>query len=195
MKKRKEPETPMNETLNAIRNRRSHRGYKPDQLKDEDVKAIVEAAVYAPSARNQQLWHFTVVQKPETLKKMMDVVRDVIGKSDMPFKDRASDPKFNVYYEAPTVVICTIAEEAGWPELDIGAAAQNMCLAAESLGIGSIMLGMGAFALQGERGEALKKELGIPDNHRHVISVSLGYKLKPDTPTPPRKMDVISYIK
>ena len=185
----------MNETLTVIRNRRSHRAYKPDAVKEADVKAIVEAAVYAPSARNQQLWHFTVVQKPETLRKMMDVVRENIAKSDLPFKDRAGDPKFNVYYEAPVVIICTIAEEAGWPELDIGAAAQNICLAAESLGLGSIMLGMGAFALEGDQGKALKKELGIPDNHRHVISVSVGYKAKPDTPTPPRKMDVISHIK
>jgi nitroreductase len=185
----------MNETLNVIRNRRSHRGYKPDALKEEDVKAIVEAAVYAPSARNQQLWRFTVVQQPAMLKKMMDVVRYNFANSELPFKDRANDPEFNVYYKAPVVVICTIAEDAGWPEVDIGAAAQNMCLAAESLGIGSIMLGMGSFALQGEKGKALAKELGIPDNHRHVISVSLGYKAKPDTPTPPRKMDVISYVK
>jgi nitroreductase len=185
----------MNETLTAIHNRRSHRAYQPDALKEEDVRAIVEAAVYAPSARNQQLWHFTVVQNPATLARMMDVVRENIANSNMPFKDRASDPNFNVYYQAPVVVICTIAEDAGWPELDIGAAAQNMCLAAESLGIGSIMLGMGAFALEGEKGKALAKELGIPDNHRHVISVSLGYKANPDTPTPPRKMDVISYVK
>lgn len=184
----------MNETLTAIRNRRSHRAFKPDAVKEEDVKAIAEAAVYAPSARNQQLWHFTVVQKPETLRKMMDVVRANIASSDMPFKDRASDPGFNVYYNAPVVIICTISDEAGWADIDIGAAAQNMCVAAESLGLGSIMLGMGAFALEGEKGKALKKELGIPDNYRHSISVSIGYKAKPDTPTPPRKMDVISYV-
>jgi Nitroreductase family len=135
-----------------------------------------------------------VVQDPATLKKMMDVVREVIANSDMPFKDRASDPSFNVYYNAPVVIICTISEEAGWADLDIGAAAQNMCVAAESLGLGSIMLGMGAFALEGEKGKALKKELGIPDNYRHGISVSIGYKAKPDTPTPPRKMDVITYV-
>jgi len=185
----------MNETLTAIMNRRSHRGYKPDALQDEDVRTIVEAAVYAPTARNQQLWHFTVVQNPAMLKKMMDVVRENLAASNTPFKDRANDPDFNVYYQAPVVVICTIAEDAGWPELDIGAAAENMCLAAESLGIGSIMLGMGAFALEGDKGKALARELGIPDNHRHVISVSLGYKAKPDTPTPPRKMDVISYVR
>jgi nitroreductase len=185
----------MNETLTTIRNRRSHRGYKPDKLEDEDVKAILEAAVYAPSAMNQQKWHFTVVQNPDVLKKMMDVVRENIAASDGPFKDRADDPDFNVYYRAPVVVICTIAEDAGWPEIDIGAAAENMCLAAESLGIGSIMLGMGAFALQGDSGTALAKELGIPGNHRHAISVSLGYKTNPDAPAPPRNMDVITYVK
>ena len=50
----------MNETLNIIKARRSIRSYLPDQIKENELQAILEAGYYAPSARNQQPWHFTV---------------------------------------------------------------------------------------------------------------------------------------
>ncbi|MCJ7605141.1 MAG: nitroreductase family protein [Dehalococcoidales bacterium] len=186
----------MNETLKVINHRRSIRSYKPEQLKDEDVKTIVEAGVYAPTAMNQQKWHFTVVQNKTMLDKMMDTVRGNIAKSEIPgLAERAGTPDFNVYYNAPTVIIVTISEEARWADFDCGAAAENIALAAESLGIGSVMLGMGAFACEGEKGAALMKELGIPAGYRHVISISLGYQTDPNPPVPPRNMDVINYVK
>lgn len=186
----------MNEILKVINSRRSIRSYQPDQLKDEDVKAIVEAGVYAPNAMNQQKWHFTVVQNKAMLGKMMDTVKENVAKSEIPgLAERATTPDFNVYYHAPTVIIVTVDEEARFTELDCGAAAENIALAAESLGIGSVLLGMGAFALQGDAGKALKKELGIPDGYRHVISISLGYKTGPNPPVPLRDMDVINYVK
>lgn len=61
----------MNETLINIRNRRSARKFKNEQIKDEELNAILEAGQYAPSAMNQQSWHFTVIQNNELLKKLM----------------------------------------------------------------------------------------------------------------------------
>ena len=60
----------MNETLEVIANRRSIRKYKPEQITDKELQQIMEAAILAPSARNQQKWHFTVVQKREIIDEM-----------------------------------------------------------------------------------------------------------------------------
>jgi len=45
-----------NETLEVIKKRRSIRAFTAEQIKDEDLQAVLEAGVYAPSAANQQAW-------------------------------------------------------------------------------------------------------------------------------------------
>lgn len=185
----------MNETLLVIQSRRSIRHYRPDQIKTEDIKTIVEAGIYAPSAMNQQKWHFTVVRNKGMLDKMMATVKTNILSSDMPgMKERAESPDFNVYYNAPAVIIITADEDARFTEIDCGIAAENMALAAASLGIGSVLLGMGAFALEGDAGKPLKNELGIPDNYQHIISISLGYNAEEAPPMPAKNFDVINYV-
>jgi hypothetical protein len=55
------------ETLKALAERRSVRTFKPEQLKEEELQKILEAARFATSARNEQLWHFSVVQNQALL--------------------------------------------------------------------------------------------------------------------------------
>ena len=55
------------EVLQAISDRRSHRVYKEDQLPEEVLSAILKAGLEAPSARNRQPWHFSVVQNAELI--------------------------------------------------------------------------------------------------------------------------------
>jgi nitroreductase len=64
----------MNEVLKAMKNRRSIRQYKSEQIGDAELQAIMEAAIYAPSAMNQQKWHFTVIQNRKTLDKIADII-------------------------------------------------------------------------------------------------------------------------
>ena len=52
----------MRSTLDVIKERRSIRKFKPEQIKEEELQAIIEAGLYAPSAINKQSWNFTVIQ-------------------------------------------------------------------------------------------------------------------------------------
>jgi len=185
----------MNETLKAIKNRRSIRKYKAEQIGDADLQAIMEAAIYAPSAMNQQKWHFTVIQNRETLVKMAEMIKQNMLKSGIEFlAERAKSPDFNVFYKAPTVVIITADEKAHFTEFDCGAAAENIALAAESLNTGSCIIGLTSFLFEAGKADEIKKELGIPARYKFIISVALGYKdIEP--PAPPRNKDVINYIK
>jgi nitroreductase len=185
----------MNETIETIRNRRSHRKYREEQIDEAELQAIVESAIYAPSAMNQQKWHFTVVQDRAMLDKMVRTLKEnLMNSGNEMMAKRAGDPGFNPFYNAPTIVLITADENAPFTQLDCGAAAENMTLAAESLNIGSCCIAMSGFIFESENAGELKKELGVPEGYKHIISVALGYKENENPPTPNKKTDVINYI-
>lgn len=186
----------MNETLETIKKRRSVRAYQDRPISDADLAAIMEAAIYAPSAMNQQKWHFTVIQSGETLDRLMQTARENLLKSPIEFfRERASNPDFNVFHKAPAVVIITADEKAVFTEMDCGMAAENIALAATSLGIASCTIGMSAALFEGDDAAAVKKELGIPEGYRFVISMALGYAAGDMPPAPPKNKENINYIK
>lgn len=186
----------MNETITVIKNRRSIRKYKEEQIGDTEIQAIVESAVYAPSSMNQQRWHFTVVQNRELLNRMMEASREYLLKSNVDFLvERAQNPDFDIFHQAPTVVVITADDKARFIEVDCGAAAQNIALAAESLNIGSCLINMSSYMFESEMAAELRQELGIPEGYRHVLSVALGYKDVENPPLPSKNMDVINYVK
>jgi nitroreductase len=186
----------MNETLAVIKKRRSIRKYTPEQIGDKELEAIMEAAIYAPSAMNQQKWHFTVIQNRVKLDEIMKTMRDNLLKSPVEFlRERARNPEFNVFYSAPTLVIITADEKAFFTELDCGMAAENITLAAESLGINSCVIGMSSALFESEKADEIKQELGIPPGYKFMISIALGYRDMETPPAPPKNKENINYIK
>ena len=67
----------MNEAIKVIKSRRSIRKYRAEQIKESDLQAILECAIYAPSATNRQKWHFSVVQDPKMLQRMVEIIRKI----------------------------------------------------------------------------------------------------------------------
>lgn len=186
----------MNETLTVIKDRRSIRKYKSEQIGDKELETIMEAAIYAFSAMNQQKWHFTVIQNREKIEQLARTAREKLCNSPIPFlRERAQNPQFNVFHHAPTVIIITADEQAHFVEFDCGAAAENIALAAQSLGINSCIIGMPNVLFEGENASKLKKELGIAENYKFIISIALGYKDMETPPAPPKKKENINYIR
>src|ERR1035437_9048356 len=96
----------MSETISTLLSRRSIRTYKDVQIKEEELQTILKAGQYAPSARNDQSWHFTVVQNPEILEKISAIAKEIYGKSDNElFRERAKVENFSLFYHAPTYII------------------------------------------------------------------------------------------
>lgn len=188
--------TVINETIAVIRQRRSIRQYQVRQISDNELNTILEAALFAPTAMNQQKWHFSVVQNKSVLAKMDRIARENKLNSNISFlvKSAQSDD-YHTYYRAPTVVIISGEQEAQFVQMDCAAAAQNIALAAQSLGIGSCIMTSAGFLFASAKGQAMKNELGIPEAYEHICSVVLGYKGTDKTPTPPRNREVFSYIK
>lgn len=74
----------MNEVLKAIKSRRSVRAYTAQQISQEDLNAILEAATYAPSGMNYQTWHFTAIQNATVLEELNEKIKGAFAKSEEP---------------------------------------------------------------------------------------------------------------
>ena len=158
--------------LQAIANRRSHRVYKEEQLPEEVLSSILRAGLEAPSATNRQPWHFSVVQDAALLQEVHDEAAKVMGKGGSP---RFSDPDFQMFYHAPTVVFLFGEKSFFWTPVDCGIAVENMALAAEGLGVGSVILGLPMPAFKGDQADRLRTKLQCPEGYDFVIAIALGY--------------------
>jgi nitroreductase len=170
-----------NPVLAAIADRRSNRGYKPEQLTKEQLDAIISAAFQAPSARNAQPWHFTVVQDQAVIKEVNDEANLRL--------ERTGD----IFYGAPTVIFISSEAESKWSRLDSGIAVQTIALAAHSLGLGSVILGLPDAAFSGDKADYLSKLLKFPDGHKFAIAIAIGIPTvtKEAHPNEPGRIDFI----
>jgi nitroreductase len=186
----------MNETLNVIKSRRSTRQFVSEQLKDEELKEIIDAGIYAPSATNKQPWHFTVIQNRDILNRLNDDFKELAKKSDNDYVKRVGEnERFHVFYNAPTVVLVCGDKTNFSADVDCAVATENMLIAAESLGIGTCWIGFIAYLLNSEKGIEYLKELGIPEGYRQIHAVAVGYKSTNRATAPARKENTVNYIK
>ena len=171
----------MADVFEVIKNRRSVRAYKDEQVEDEKIEKILEAAIMAPTARGEAPWHFTVVQNKEVLEDINSSVHSILSNSGDEFLEAIAESDVNVMHNAPTVVFVSAKSDATNMQADCSAAIENMLLAAEGLDIGSCWLGLVAIYFSVE--ENLKK-LHIPEGYTPLYGVALGYKLEPNEPKP-----------
>ena len=185
----------MNDVLRTIAARRSHRAYQETQLTDEQVQILLKAGMYAPSAVNRQPWHFTVVQNQALLKEINQAVWEETMKAAPENRSpRFKDPAFDVFYHAPTVIFISADKENYWNHMDSGIACQNICLAAESIGLGTVILGMPRAAFQNEKAPQFRKALCFPETHEFTIAIAVGIPAD-DKPAHLPASDRISFVR
>ncbi len=186
----------MSETIKTILSRRSIRNFKTEQIKDEELEAILQAGQYAPSARNQQSWHFTVIQNKEVIAKINSVAKTAFENSDNEqYKERAKVGDFSLFYHAPTYIIVSTDNSAIAPVADGALALGNLFLAAEALSIGSVWIHAVNFLKTTEEGKELFKELGIPEGYSPIGSAAFGYKTGEAPDAAPRRDGTVTYIR
>jgi nitroreductase len=189
----------MDNILELIKNRRSIRKYLPEQIKDEELNLILEAAIFAPSGHNDQPWHFTVIQNKEILDDMNLKSKEVMKKASTDWIIKmAENERYHIFHNAPTVIVISGEDNSNselpyCPMADCSAAAQNMLLTAQSLGVASCWVGLTTFLFEDK--EEVKK-LNIPEGYTPQFVITLGYsaitkELKPF----PRRENVVNFIK
>ena len=165
----------MNETLKLIASRRSHRAYAPEQITTQQREALLAAAVQSPSAINRQPWRFTCVQNSCLLNEINAAcVENARAKGNV--SPRFADPNYNVFYHAPTVIFLSADAQNGnlFAHIDCGIAVENIAIAAESMGLGTVILGMPREAFSSVHGDDIRRKLAFPEGHNFVIAIAVG---------------------
>lgn len=84
-----------NEILENIKARRSVRAYTGQQVSEEDLQAVLEAATYAPSGMHLETWHFTAIQNADKLTELNERIKGAFAKSDEPrLKERGQSKTY-----------------------------------------------------------------------------------------------------
>ena len=154
--------------MEAIKGRRSIRKYKADPVPEDALQKVMEAVRWAPSWANTQCWEVIVVKDPKI-------------KSELATTLTQTNPSLSSMTEAPLVIVlCGKKGASGfkkgeaatvkgdWLMFDTGLAMQNLCLAAHSLGLGTVIIGL----FDHKRAEEI---LGVPSNVEVVAITPLGY--------------------
>ncbi|HYC21007.1 MAG TPA: nitroreductase [Candidatus Bathyarchaeia archaeon] len=199
----------MNDVFENIYSRRSVRNYKSTDVPDDIIRELIKAGTYAPTAMNRQPWRFVVIKNKEMIARLSERAKklwlDGLDKVDESFDPQVKRlanvmqrPEFNVFYGAPVLILIfagasshqgTFAEvENMFITDDCAAAAENMMLAARSLGIGSCWIG---FGMPLDSDQEIRQELNVPDGYRLMAPLIFGYPVKDIEMAPPREADVI----
>ena len=163
------------EAFECLLTRRSVRNYTDADISDETLHKLLEAGANAPSAGNQQPWHFITVTSKNTLNSIAD---------NFPYGKML--PK-----AACAIIVCMNAKPRIYPEFavqDCSAATQNILLAAHALGLGGVWIG--TYPLK-EREEFLRQTMNIPDDFTPFSVISIGYPANPIAPMARLKLEMI----
>ena len=164
----------MNATLKTIAERYSCRNFSDAPLTGEQIKALVEAALAAPSAMNRQPWHIIVITDKDLIDEMdregMSILAAAEDKSGY---ERIKSRGGKVFYNAPCMFLVA-SDGSQYASIDCGIVSQNVSLAAHSLGLASVICGMARIPLGGSRGEEFKKRLQFPNGYQFGIAILLG---------------------
>lgn len=175
----------MKETVLDIKNRRSVKEYKPDQITNEELQTVLEAGMNAPSGGNRQSAIFIAVQNPEWIKKLCRLNAEIAGAPE----------GFDVFYGAPTIILVLAEKDAPDGVEDASLCLGNMFNAAYAIGLGSRWINRIRETFETDLGKELLKEAGYEGEYIGVGSCILGYP-KNGFPGPiKRKPDYYKIIK
>ena len=148
-----------NPVINAILKRRSIRRYSGKPVNKSTVELLLKAGMYAPSARNQQPWHFIVITDRDLLTRITEI---------HPYAGMLSGAEL-------AILVCgdeDLELSKGYWSVDCAAATQNILLAAHSIGLGAVWLGVYP---REERQKDIRELFNLP-GHVHPFSlISVGY--------------------
>jgi nitroreductase len=166
------------ELINIIKGRRTIRLYEQRDIASDDLKEMVDAARFAPSARNVQPLEYIIIDSDGPLDEMFSCMGFGGGIDENDFEERKP--------RAYVVVLVNKDIPSNWYEHDSGMAVQNLMLAAWSKGIASCVL-----AKINRNG--IRELLGVPDNYEIDLVITLGYPAEKSVVEDVGKNEDISY--
>lgn len=174
----------INETLKVLETRRSCRNFKPDMVKDEELKAIIKAGTYAATGMGKQ--------SPIIIAVTDKALRDEISNENR--KIGGWGEGFDPFYGAPVILIVLANKEVPTHVYDGSLVMGNLMNAAESLGVASIWIHRAKDEFESDFGKNILKKLGVEGDYEGIGHCALGYAAEPAKDPVPRKADYVFYI-
>lgn len=167
--------------LQTIAARRSIRKYRDTPVEEEKLRQILEAARLAPSWKNMQCWRFLVIGNAEKKARILSAFPE-------------DNPGYKALAQAPLVIlVCADPDESGvengieYYVADTAIAFEHLCLAAQSLGLGTCWMGWYDEA-------AMKSAAGVPDHFRIIGLTPLGYPDQEPKARPRKELNEIAFL-
>lgn len=170
------------EALDFLKSRRSIRSFKPEQIRREELEAVLEAGTYAPTGGGRQSPVIVAVQDPATVEQLARMNARVIGNDSNP------------YYGAPAILLVLVPEGCSTGVEDGTCVLNTMLLAAHAVGLGGVWVHREREMFATDEGKALLKKWGLPETLVGIGSVALGYAGSSLPEAAPRKADYVKYI-
>jgi nitroreductase len=184
------------DVITAIFGRRSVREYTAQSVDEQIIRSLIDAAVHAPNAVNQQPWTFTVVRDQKVLARISDDAKRHMLATMPPsphseyFRSRLSNPDFHIFYHAPVLIVISAIEQGPWIVEDCALAAENLMLAAHAAGLGTCWIGFAQSFLNTPDG---KKALDLPASWVSVAPIIVGHP-KGTSPAVSRRESTVRWV-
>jgi nitroreductase len=179
--------------MDAIHGRRAVRAYTAKTVDEAGIGKLIDAAIQAPSAVNEQPWCFTVVRDRALLERISREAKahmlrtTAAGLLAHHLQSTLSDPKFDIFYRAPVLIVISASRETAWAVEDCSLAAENLMLAAYAAGLGTCWIGFAQGWLGTDEG---KKALELPSSFRPVAPIIVGHPAAASAPVARRKPEI-----
>ena len=174
----------MNETLKVLESRRSCGNFKPDRVKEDDLKTIIKAGTYAATGMGKQSPIIIAVTDKKLRDELSEENRKIGGWQE----------GFDPFYGAPVVLIVLAKKDVPTHVYDGSLVMGNLMNAAESLGVASIWIHRAKEEFDSDFGKDILKKLGISDEYEGIGHCALGYAAEPAKDPAPRKENYVYYI-
>lgn len=174
----------MNETLKILESRRSCRNFKPDMVKEDELKEILKAGTYAATGMGKQ--------SPVIIAVTDKTLRDEISAENR--KIGGWGEGFDPFYGAPVILIVLADKSVPTYVYDGSLVMGNLMNAAESLGVASIWIHRAKEEFESDFGREILKKLGIEGNYEGIGHCALGYAAEPAKDPAPRKENYVYCI-
>lgn len=170
----------MNTTLQDLMTRRSCRKYRPEQIREEELKQILEAGIWAPTGMGMQSPKIVVIQDKETIARLSKMNAAIMGTDTDPF------------YGAPTVLVILADKNRPTYREDGSLVMGNLMNAAHAIGVSSCWIHRAKEEFESEEGKRLLEKWGISGEYVGIGHCILGYAAEGgEAKAKPRKADYI----
>jgi nitroreductase len=180
----------------AIYRRRAVRAFTDEPVNEAILRRLIDAAIQAPSAVNEQPWSFSVVRNKALLARISKEAKAHLLKTPpavVPshrIQELVNDPDFDIFYDAPALIVISSVTTGQWAVENCSLAAENLMLAACAAGLGTCWIGFAQIWLGTVEG---RTAIQLPSGHLPVAPIIVGHPKTSPLPVP-RKEPRIAWI-